>query len=80
MSAPLNNVYSRTVMENQLGFVLKVLILSIGLSIAIKYLCPFLSIPATSSNALIIVLLPIALLTASLIWRWRGQEKLTKNT
>ena len=67
-------------MENQLGFILKVFILSIGLSIIIKYICPFLSVRATSSNALIIVLLPIALLTISLIWRWREQEKLTKNT
>ncbi|MDJ0676246.1 MAG: hypothetical protein QNJ36_12815 [Calothrix sp. MO_167.B42] len=67
-------------MENQLGFILKVLILSIGLSITIKYICPFLSVRATSSNALIIVLLPITLLTVSLIWRWRGQENLTKNT
>jgi len=67
-------------MENQLGFILKVFILSIGLSVTIKYICPFLSVSATSSNALIIVLLPIAILTISLIWRWREQEKLTKNT
>nr|WP_081606233.1 hypothetical protein [Richelia intracellularis] len=56
-------------MGNQFSFLFKVLILSVGFSLIIKYLCPFLSIPATSSNALIMVLSPTIVLGTVLIWR-----------
>jgi hypothetical protein len=55
-----------------MNLVLKVLLLSAGLSVAIKYLAPSLNIPVTSPNALIAVLLPSLLMAVLLIWR--GQQ------
>ncbi|MBW4631591.1 MAG: hypothetical protein KME30_06735 [Iphinoe sp. HA4291-MV1] len=61
-------------MQNQLGFVLKVFLLSAGLSVLIKYILPNLSIPATATNALIIVFLPIVIMTSVLLWRFQRQQ------
>jgi hypothetical protein len=47
----------------QTGFIFKVLLISAGLSILIKYGGPILSIPATPTNALLLVLVP------TLLWR-----------
>ncbi|WP_013321198.1 hypothetical protein [Gloeothece verrucosa] len=56
----------------QIGFILKVLLLSTGLSILIKYGGPLVQIPATPINALIgISLLPLIMLIA--LW-WRSKE------
>ena len=60
-------------MENQIGFVLKVFLFSALVSFLIKYTGPSLSIPATTTNALIIVLLPTVVLAIALLYR-----KLTK--
>ncbi|MEH2464929.1 hypothetical protein [Nostoc sp.] len=62
-------------MENQLGFVLKLLLLSALLSVLIKYVGPSLSIPATATNALIIVLLPIVIMAIALVWRFQAQKQ-----
>jgi len=62
-------------MQNQLVFVLKLLLLSALLSILIKYVGPSLSIPATATNALIIVLLPIAIMAIALLWRFQAQKQ-----
>ncbi|MEH1850125.1 MAG: hypothetical protein V7L11_00170 [Nostoc sp.] len=62
-------------MENQLGFVLKLLLLSALLSVLIKYVGPSLSIPATATNALIIVLLPIVIIAIALLWRFQAQKQ-----
>jgi membrane protein implicated in regulation of membrane protease activity len=62
------------VMENQLGFVLKVFLLSAGISVLIKYALPYLTIPATATNALIIVLLPTVIMAILLLWRWQQQQ------
>ncbi|MEH2289656.1 hypothetical protein [Nostoc sp.] len=62
-------------MENQLGLILKLLLLSALLSVLIKYAGPSLLIPATASNALIIVLLPIALVAIALLWRFQAQKQ-----
>lgn len=69
------NLYYRTVMENQLGFVLKLLLLSALVSVFIKYVAPNFSISATTTNALIIVLLPIAIVAIALLWRFQAQKQ-----
>ncbi|MEH2385005.1 MAG: hypothetical protein V7K14_04255 [Nostoc sp.] len=62
-------------MENQLGLVLKLLLLSTLLSLLIKYAAPSLSIPATTTNALIIILLPIVIIAIALLWRFQAQKQ-----
>ncbi|MEH2360717.1 hypothetical protein [Nostoc sp.] len=62
-------------MENQLGLVLKLLLLSALLSLLIKYAAPSLSIPATATNALIIILLPIVIMAIALLWRFQAQNQ-----
>ncbi|MEH2442826.1 hypothetical protein [Nostoc sp.] len=62
-------------MENQLGLVLKLLFLSALLSFLIKYAGPNLSIPATATNALTIILLPIAIIAIALLWRFQAQKQ-----
>ncbi|MEH2136399.1 hypothetical protein [Nostoc sp.] len=62
-------------MENQLGLVLKLLLLSALLSVLIKYAGPNLSIPATATNALTIILLPIAIIAIALLWRFQAQKQ-----
>ncbi|WP_442994293.1 hypothetical protein [Scytonema sp. PRP1] len=37
----------------------------------IKYVMPNLSIPATATNAVIIVFLPTLIMASVLLWRWR---------
>jgi hypothetical protein len=61
-------------MGNQLGLVLKLLLLSALLSLLIKYAGPSLPIPATATNALIIILLPIVILAIALLWRFQTQK------
>jgi hypothetical protein len=62
-------------MEYQLGIVLKLLLLSALLSLLIKYVGPSLLIPATATNALIIVLLPIVIIAIALLWRFQAQKQ-----
>ncbi|HLO84197.1 MAG TPA: hypothetical protein VK203_04160 [Nostocaceae cyanobacterium] len=62
-------------MENQLGFLLKLLLLSALLSLLIKYSGAFLTIPATATNATFIVLLPTLVMIAVLLWRLPKQEQ-----
>jgi hypothetical protein len=61
-------------MENQTGFVLKVFLLSAVLSAMIKYVGPYLNIPAESQIVLIIVLLPSLVLAIALWWRNQQQQ------
>jgi len=56
-------------MENKLGVALKILLLSLGLALAIKYLAPQFNIPATPANAIVAVILPTLLLVGALTWR-----------
>ena len=56
-------------MNNQTGFILKVLILSAGLSLVIKYGGPYLSISSTAINALIAVLIPPIIVGILLGWQ-----------
>ncbi len=62
-------------MENQLGFVLKLFLLSALISLLIKYVAPSLSIPATATNGLIFVFLPIVILAIALLWRFQTQKQ-----
>ena len=50
----------------QAGFILKVLLISAGLSVLIKYGGPNLSIPATPTNTLIAVFLPTLIMAIGL--------------
>ncbi len=63
-------------MENQLGLLLKVFAMSVGLSVLIKYACPSLGIPGTALNALIMVLSPTVILGTVLLWRMQGQQNI----
>jgi hypothetical protein len=61
-------------MNNRAGFVLKILVLSAILAIAIKYVAPYFNIPATSTIALISVLLPTGVMGVALSWRAQRQS------
>ncbi|TAF04531.1 MAG: hypothetical protein EAZ77_15510 [Nostocales cyanobacterium] len=63
-------------MKNQLGFLLKLLLLSTLISLLIKYVGPMLLIPETSTNALILVLLPTMIMITILLWRMPAQKKI----
>ncbi|MDB9529510.1 hypothetical protein PN498_26200 [Oscillatoria sp. CS-180] len=54
---------------DQLGFVAKVAAISIALAIACKTLAPHLSIPATSTTSLAIVLTPAIVVGVVLFWQ-----------
>ena len=54
---------------NQTGFLLKVLILSVGLSLLIKYGGPTLSIPGTPVIVLTFVFVPTLTVAIALWWR-----------
>lgn len=69
------NVYCRTFIENKMDFILKLLLLSALLSLLIKYAAPSLAIPATASNALIIVLLPPVIIAIALLWRFQAHKQ-----
>ncbi|MBD3884402.1 hypothetical protein IFO70_21910 [Phormidium tenue FACHB-886] len=56
-------------MNDQASLVLKVLLFSALISIAIKYVAPSLAISATNLNALIAVLLPSGVMAIVLSWR-----------
>ncbi|AFZ25713.1 hypothetical protein Cylst_3577 [Cylindrospermum stagnale PCC 7417] len=58
-----------------MGFVLKLILLSGLLSLLIKYAAPSLLIPATATNALIIVLLPTVIMAIALLWRIPRQKQ-----
>lgn len=55
-------------------FLLKLLLSSALLSLLIKYADPFLWIPATSTNALIMVLSPTMIMATVLLWRVPRQK------
>lgn len=56
-------------MDNQLSFIIKLVILSTIISVIIKYLAPSLPIAATSINGLIGVLAPTVFLAIALVGR-----------
>jgi hypothetical protein len=69
-------------MENQpghvkqtIGFLLKLLLFSALLSVLIKYAAPFLLLPATVTNVLIMVLSPTIIMATVLLWRVPRQKQ-----
>ncbi len=61
-------------MDNQIGFILKVVLLSAILSVLIKYGGPYLNIPLTAINALLAVFFPTVVIAVLFGWRtFRGQ-------
>jgi hypothetical protein len=69
-------------MENQpghvtqtIGFLLKLLLFSALLSVLIKYAAPFLGIPATVTNVLIMILSPTIIMATVLLWRIPRQKQ-----
>lgn len=62
-------------MKNQLGFLLKLLLLSALISLLIKYAAPTFLIPATSTNALMLVLLPTVIMITILLLRIPAQKQ-----
>jgi hypothetical protein len=64
-------------MYSQIRFVIKVLIISTVLSVAIVYVGPVLAIAPTQFNALLAIIIPVMLVIAALLWRSREGEKIT---
>ncbi|MBD2492793.1 hypothetical protein BCD64_01545 [Nostoc sp. MBR 210] len=64
-------------MPNQLIFIAKLLVLSALLSAAIKYILPSVPLPATTTNALILVLSPTVIIAIALFWRFQTKTNLT---
>ncbi|OUL24635.1 hypothetical protein [Nostoc sp. 106C] len=62
-------------MENKLGLVVKVFLLSMMLSLLIKYAAPSLMIPGTDTIALVMVLLPAVIMAIALLGRFQGQKQ-----
>ncbi len=61
-------------------FILKVLLLSAGLSLGIKYIAPSFSIAATPANALFAVLSPTVVMLALLSWQaWKQSAQGEQN-
>ncbi|NEO29249.1 MAG: hypothetical protein F6K36_02090 [Symploca sp. SIO3C6] len=56
-------------MTTQANFILKVFIISVGISVLIRYGAPSLPIAATTVNALIGVLTPTLIVAIGLWWR-----------
>ena len=65
-------------MGTQANFILKVLILSAGVSGLIKYGGPYLPVEATLVNVLIAVLTPTLILAIALWWRSRKSDFLPR--
>lgn len=63
-------------MGTQANFILKVFLLSAGISVLIRYGGPSLPVAATSVNALIAVLTPMFILAIALVWRARRYRQL----
>jgi anaerobic C4-dicarboxylate transporter len=64
-------------MFSQIGFIIKVFIVSAIVSVAIVYVGPMLAIAPTQFNALLAIIIPIPILVVALLWRARAQDKLT---
>ncbi len=56
-------------MGTQVNFILKVFLLSLGVSVLIKYGGPSLPVDGTSLNALIAVVTPSLILAIAFLWR-----------
>jgi hypothetical protein len=57
-----------------MGLLFKLLVVSTGISVAVKYGGGYLPIAATNLTALILVLSPTILLALALGWRWQNHS------
>ncbi len=64
-------------MTGEWQLLLKILGLSGAISLLIKYAVPFLNLPATSTMALGLVLIPPLLLGIALVWRQQTQNSVS---
>jgi hypothetical protein len=62
-------------MSSQIGFILKVFLVSLGLSLLIKYSGKFVSVAPTTTNALIGISIIPLLMIFILGWRYRNEFK-----
>ncbi|MBW4651233.1 MAG: hypothetical protein KME06_21455 [Kastovskya adunca ATA6-11-RM4] len=63
-------------MDSQAGFIFKVLLISVAVSLLIKYGGPRLAFLSTTVNPLVWVLLPTVILAIALLWRaWRSRQR-----
>lgn len=62
------------VMDNYLGFLLKVFILSLAISLLIKFIGPSLGVPPTNAIALVVVLSPTVIMGILFFWRFQNQQ------
>lgn len=58
-------------MNQQIGFIVKLLLISAGVSVGIKFFAPYLDIAPTISNALVAIAIPPLVMSAVLFWRSR---------
>jgi membrane protein YdbS with pleckstrin-like domain len=66
-------------MDSQWIFVLKLLVISAIIAAAIKYVVPFVPIPATATVALVLVLSPTIFMAGALAWRrWQFDKRQDK--
>jgi hypothetical protein len=65
-------------MNSQIGFIVKVLILSTALSVLIKYGGQMLAIAPSQTNALLGIFVPTLLMAIALGWRVKKQAQLTR--
>jgi membrane protein implicated in regulation of membrane protease activity len=65
-------------MNTQVGFILKVVLLSIGLSFLIKYGGIFLPIAPKPIYALVAIFLPFLMLAIALGWRFQRQQQIDR--
>jgi hypothetical protein len=63
-------------MSGQIGFILKVLLVSTILSLLVKYGGRILSIPPTPTNASIAILIPPILMALVLWWRLLRKQQI----
>ncbi len=63
-------------MDTQLTFITKVILLSLVIALLIKYVGPFLHIPAMGLNAIISVFMPTIIMGIILIWRMNKQANI----
>ncbi len=66
-------------MASQTLFIVKLLVVSAILSVAIKSVAPSVSIPPTTTNALIAVLLPAIVMTVTFLWRYAASSQQKTN-
>ena len=61
-------------MNGQADFIIKLIVFSLGFSLLIKYVTPFINVPATEINAIMIVMVLPLTMTLLLFWRLKNNS------